>query len=269
MSRSTPTKCVMRPVWISERRNRARRRKRRAVLAAALQRAAPDAFRHDLGGNVPAHVIHARLDEIGEVQRRQLLARVAERAQEGRVRVLEGSVGPRDQDQVAGVLGRRGEQLQPRVRPLQFGALPASRSVTMPRPMTVVRLVRNSRIESTVLTTRLEVEHAVADERNQERRAGRAGQLTAPHGDRRSPVPVAATLAPRPPPRRSRATAQSTRGRGGCRPDTRRARSPDWWPGAARIRCRRRPPVEGRSSASRSRARTRPPPPSQRAAAAG
>ena len=40
----------------------------------------------------------------------------------------------------------------------------------MPRPTTVVRLVRNSRNESTVLAGRFEVEHAVADERNQQRR---------------------------------------------------------------------------------------------------
>ena len=51
---------------VADRGDRARRRKRRPVLAPALERAAPDALRHHLGGNVALQVVHPGLDEIDE-----------------------------------------------------------------------------------------------------------------------------------------------------------------------------------------------------------
>ena len=93
MSRSTPTKCVMRPV-----------ESRRAVIVHAAGNDEPS-FRRPSSvprqmllaitsaGNVAPDVIQPGLDEIDEVQRRELLARVAEGAQERRIRVFERPSG--------------------------------------------------------------------------------------------------------------------------------------------------------------------------------
>ena len=69
------------------------------------------------------HALEAALEQRRQHHLRQLFARVAERVDAGVVGVLHRAVGARDQNQVAGLLGRGGEQAHARVGALQRVAL--------------------------------------------------------------------------------------------------------------------------------------------------
>ena len=154
---------------VPNRGDRARGRERRPVLSPALEGAAPDALRPHLGGNVALQVIHPGLDEIDELPRRELVARIAERTQKRRVRVLERPVRPRDQDQVTSVLRSGGQQLQPRVGALQLGPLRREPQRHDPQPDDGRQAGQKQPDRVDRIPTGLEIEDGVADERNEER----------------------------------------------------------------------------------------------------
>ena len=63
------------------------------------------------------------VDEIGEAEAGELAPRVAEGADECVIRELDPAIGTRNQNEIAGVLGRRREQPHPSVGALQFASL--------------------------------------------------------------------------------------------------------------------------------------------------
>ena len=101
MSRSAPTKCVIRPSASLQRDHRARGREGRTVPPLAQQRAAPHAPFADLRADVSRECAGPAVDEVGKPEAGELAPRVTEGADERIVRELEPAVGTRDQDQIA------------------------------------------------------------------------------------------------------------------------------------------------------------------------
>ena len=113
-----------RPRFIAERHDRARHRQAAAVTPLVAQVAAPDALLAHLAADVVPQLLRTPMvEQRGEVHPHQLGTGIAERAQTRVIGVLERAVASRDQDQVAGLLGRRGQQLHTRVGALKLAAL--------------------------------------------------------------------------------------------------------------------------------------------------
>ena len=75
-------------------------------------------------GHVIAPIaLESTLQQVGERERRELLARVAERTHERVVRMLEGAVGAGDENEIPGLLGRGGQQPHARAGALQLATL--------------------------------------------------------------------------------------------------------------------------------------------------
>jgi hypothetical protein len=111
------------PRLVSKRADRARCRKRRAVLAAALERAAPGHVRLQGAIRRPARVMAVVGCEHRARQPRELFPRVPERRDRGVVGFLHPPRAIEDEDQVPGLLCHRGEQAQAVVGPAQLGPL--------------------------------------------------------------------------------------------------------------------------------------------------
>jgi hypothetical protein len=72
---------------------------------------------------VPPERLEAPLHQVGTLQLAELPPGVAQRTYEGLVRVLERSVRIRNQDQIAGLFGGRGEQPHARIGAPQLPSL--------------------------------------------------------------------------------------------------------------------------------------------------
>ncbi len=159
---------------VPDSRDAAGRGKRGAVPAATRHGSAPDSPLPHLRGNVSGQLDGVRSDQLVESQRRQFVARVAQRAEKGLVGLLEPAVGARDENQVARLLRRRRQQLQPRVGALQL--LPLRREPQ--RHQAEAGHGREARQQLPERIDRrahlLDVEHAVANQWDQE--GGHRGQ---------------------------------------------------------------------------------------------
>ena len=142
-------------------------RERRSVAPFADHRTAPNPSLADGGRDVRADAVEAAVEEVAVSEPGEPLARIADRPDERVVGVLECAVRARDQNQVAGLLGCGGQQSHARAGPFQFAALRRKTKGQQPETGNCHH-ARQQRAKRVVCDTeRLEIQRAVANERNQ------------------------------------------------------------------------------------------------------